>query len=75
VSCWPTFSRVDPPYKDDLENSEQNTDLMRDPEICFTLVFAEGPHLWAFGHRSTHGKENSAEIQTTFVQSKSCFPG
>jgi hypothetical protein len=27
---------------------EQNGDLMRDPEMCFELGFADGPHLNAF---------------------------
>jgi hypothetical protein len=27
---------------------EQNGDLMRDPEMCFELGFANGPHLNAF---------------------------
>jgi len=27
---------------------EQNGDLMRDPEMCFELGFAGGPHLTAF---------------------------
>jgi hypothetical protein len=27
---------------------EQNGDLMRDPEMCFELGFAKGPHLEPF---------------------------
>jgi hypothetical protein len=31
---------------------EQNGDLMRDPEMCFELQLAEGPHLDPFYYRN-----------------------
>ena len=33
---------------------EQNGDLMRDPEMCFELGFADGPHLNAFHYRNDY---------------------
>ena len=33
---------------------EQNGDLMRDPEMCFELGFAAGPHLSAFYFRNDY---------------------
>jgi hypothetical protein len=33
---------------------EQNGDLMRDPEMCFELGFAAGPHLNAFYYRNDY---------------------
>ena len=33
---------------------EQNGDLMRDPEMCFELGFADGPHLNAFYYRNDY---------------------
>ena len=33
---------------------EQNGDLMRDPEMCFELGFAEGPHLEPFYFRNDY---------------------
>lgn len=33
---------------------EQNGDLMRDPEMCFELCMAEGPHLSAFYYRNDY---------------------
>ena len=33
---------------------EQNGDLMRDPEMCFELGFAEGPHLNPFYYRNDY---------------------
>ena len=33
---------------------EQNGDLMRDPEMCFELGFAEGPHLDPFYFRNDY---------------------
>jgi hypothetical protein len=33
---------------------EQNGDLMRDPEMCFELGLAGGPHLSAFYYRSDY---------------------
>ena len=37
---------------------EQNDDLMRDPEMCFELGFADGPHLNAFYYR-WHSNQDS----------------
>jgi hypothetical protein len=33
---------------------EQNGDLMRDPEMCFELGLADGPHLNAFYYRNDY---------------------
>ena len=44
---------------------EQNGDLMRDPEMCFELGFADGPHLNAFYWRNDYvGKEQWSRFIT-----------
>jgi hypothetical protein len=44
---------------------EQNGDLMRDPEMCFELGFAAGPHLNAFYWRNDYA---GVEQWSRFIQ-------
>ena len=44
---------------------EQNGDAMRDPEICFELGLAGGPHLTAFYYRSDYA---AIEQWSRFIQ-------
>ena len=40
---------------------EQNGDLMRDPEMCFELGLANGPHLNAFYYRNDYVGRRAVE--------------